>query len=366
MTCGALILLYPLQVSFTDLKLENTHNQGLDLLVVSILIAVVIGTVLIINKVNKKGVKSGNGSKLRILPLFTLHRLVKNIGLNREQRKMLDFAFKTDEVVDPEKSLSTPSLLDQHFKRAYRIIEQSARNSQEIQHKHAVLFSTRNRLENSAFGAVSSTRQIKEETPLIVHYGKDKLELFVITNNPEYFAVESPKNILGSLVKIPKGAKLNIMFFTKNNKGFTFETKVSGYSNLHGHTAIMLAHTNQIKFLSQRRYRRKQAVIACFLYLVYIEGSGKKQRLIVDKRRINGTITDISVGGCSLKTSAPVQAGARFKIEFAHGGNNIAALGQVLRINRAGISTIIHIKFLRVTQKSMNLINAFVYNYTDD
>jgi len=363
MTGGVFVSLYPLQVSFTDFKLENSHNQGYDLIIVLLILAAIIGIVFIVNRVNKK---SGSGSRLKVFPLFALHRMVKNIGLNREQKKMLDFVFKTDEVADPEKSLSTPSLLDHHFKRAYHIIEQSSKNSQEIQHKHAVLFSTRNRLENSSFGTVSSTRQIKEETPLIVHYGRDKLELHIISNNPEYFAVESPKSVLGSLVKIPKGAKLNVMFFTKNNKGFTFETKVTGYSNLHGHTAIMLAHTNQIKFLSQRRYRRKQAVIACFIYLVYIEGSGKKQRLIVDKRRISGTITDISVGGCSLKTSAPVKAGAKFKIEFSQKGNNVAALGQVLRINRAGISTIIHIKFLRVTQKSMNLINAFVYNYTDD
>jgi c-di-GMP-binding flagellar brake protein YcgR len=363
---GNVYTLYPLQVSLTDFKLESSHNTGYELLFVILTFVIIAAVVFIVNKVNKGGVKSKSGSGLKIFPLLVLHRLIKNVGLNHEQKKMLDFAFKTDEVTDPEKSLITPALLDRHFRRAYRAIEQSAKTSQEIQKKHAVLFSTRNKLENSALGAVSSTRQIREETALIVHYGKDKLELNVVSNNPEYLAVESPKNVLGSLVKIPKGAKLSVMFFTKSNKGFVFETRVSGYSNLHGHTAILLAHTTQIKFLSQRRYRRKQAVIACSLNLVYIEGSGKKQRLIVDKRRINGTINDISVGGCSLKISAPVQAGARFKIEFTQGNNNVAALGQVLRINRAGISTIIHIRFLRVTQKSMNLINAFVYSYTDD
>jgi len=363
---GSAYILYPLQVSFTDFKLRESHNTGYELLIVILILAITAGIVFVINKISKRSAKDGSGQKFKIFPRFALRRLVKNIGLNREQKKMLDFVFKTDDVFDPEKSLSTPSLLDHHFKRAYHVIEQSAKNKQEIQHKHAVLFSTRNKLENSAFGIISSTRQIKEETTLIINHGKDKLELSIILNNPEYFAVESPKSVLGSVVKIPKGSKLNVMFFTKNNKGFTFETKVLGYSNMQGHTALLLAHTNQIKFLSQRRYRRKQAVIACFLNLVYTQGSGKKQRLIVDKRRINGTITDISVGGCSLKTSASVKAGAKFKIEFNHDGSSVAALGQVLRINRAGISTIIHIKFLRVTQKSMNLINAFVYNYTDD
>jgi hypothetical protein len=44
----------------------------------------------------------------------------------------------------------------------------------------------------------------------------------------------------------------------------------------------------------------------------------------------------------------------------------VAALGQVLRTNRAGVNTIIHIKFIRITQKSMNLVNAFVYEYSNE
>ena len=86
----------------------------------------------------------------------------------------------------------------------------------------------------------------------------------------------------------------------------------------------------------------------------------------VDKRRISGNIADISVGGCSIKTTAAVQGGVRIKLEFPQGEHNVAALGQVLRTNRVGINNVIHIKFLRVTQKSMNKINAFVYDYSQE
>jgi hypothetical protein len=96
---------------------------------------------------------------------------------------------------------------------------------------------------------------------------------------------------------------------------------------------------------------------------VYVEGTGKKQRLTVDKRRLSGNILDVSVGGCSIKTTASVQGGAKLKIEFIQGDNTVAALGQVLRTNRTGINTILHVKFLRIPRKSMNLINAFVYEY---
>jgi hypothetical protein len=126
---------------------------------------------------------------------------------------------------------------------------------------------------------------------------------------------------------------------------------------------MMLAHSINLKMLSQRRFRRKQTVIACICFFVYVEGSGKRQRLVVDKRRLTGNIMDISVGGCSIKTTAAVNGGARLKIEFKQGDSTIAALGQVLRTNRTGINTIIHIKFLRASLRTMNTINTFVYDY---
>jgi hypothetical protein len=75
---------------------------------------------------------------------------------------------------------------------------------------------------------------------------------------------------------------------------------------------------------------------------------------------------DISIGGCAIKTIAPVSSGARLKIEFVMGDDvQVAALGQVLRTNRTGMNTFLNIRFLKVPRKSMNTINAFVYEYAN-
>jgi len=350
----------PLQVQMKDLWKNSITSR--EIIIFIIFIAIIIIAIILIN-IFKKNVKPGSTGK--IFPGFALRRLTKNTGLNHEQKKMLNFVFKTDEVTDPEKSLATPVTLDRHFKKAYRIIKQSSNNEKEIQQKLSILFSTRNLLENSSIGAISSTYQIKDGTKLSISSGRDKIDVVVISAKDENLAIETPKNILGSQIKIAQGAKLNVLFFTKNNKGFSFETHVTGTSVIRGKPVTLLAHSNQLKCLSQRRYRRRQTAIACFMNLVYIEGTGKKQRLVIDKRRFAGTITDISVGGCSIKIKAPVQVGARFKIEFTEKDVNVAALGQVLRTNRAGMTTVLNIKFLRVTQKSINHINAYVYEYTN-
>jgi hypothetical protein len=99
-------------------------------------------------------------------------------------------------------------------------------------------------------------------------------------------------------------------------------------------------------------------------------GSGRKKvrKMTVDSRRFNGTILDVSMGGCSIRTNASIPPGTRLKIEFDYLDKMIiAALGQVLRINRSGaVSTIMHIKFIKVPRKTMNAINALVYEYDED
>jgi hypothetical protein len=131
---------------------------------------------------------------------------------------------------------------------------------------------------------------------------------------------------------------------------------------------VQLAHSGEIKRLSNRRFRRRQIVISTNYYLVHMEGSGKKNtKMIVDKRRFTGNIMDISIGGCSIKTNTPVSVRQRIKIEFTcKDGNTVATLGEILRTNRTGVNTVMHIKFLKVPRRSLNSINAMVYEYTDD
>jgi len=365
------IFLFPLQVSVTDFNFGSGGSAASPATIIGIIVffVVVIVAVIIFNaaKGNSGGGTAGaGGGGSKLFAGLTFSRLARNLGLDNEQSKMLSFIFKADDVIEPEKSINNPALLDRHFRKAYRLIEQDTGGDNEKQNRLAVLFSTRNILENSMIGGLTSTRQLKEDLILILHYGKEKINVNILNIKAEFLTVDAPKNVLGSQIKIPKGTRLSVLFFTKSNKCFSFETRVVGYATMHGHPVLQLAHSNQLRFLSQRRFRRKQAVIACFMYLVYVEGSGKKQRLVVDKRRLNGNIADISVGGCSIKTTAPVQVGARFKVEFTQGENHVAALGQVLRTNKTGVNTIIHMKFLKVSLKSMNIINAFVYEYAHE
>jgi len=366
-----LFAMFPLQV-VGDFSWPKKSDSSRQLIIFLAVFAAVIAVILIINSIRKSAPggmganRGGGGSGPGLFSGLALRRAVRDMGLNREQIKMLNYVFKIDDVIDPIKSLGSSDLLDQHFRRAYRAIEQNAATEEEVQRRHALLFSTRNTLEHSGGGNLTSTKQLKEEARLSIGSGKDKHDVAVVSTKGDNLAVGCPKNALGSYIKMQKGTRLTVFYFAKNNNGFSFETRIVGYSGAIGHTTMLLTHSNKIKKLSQRRYRRRQIVVACNMFLVYVEGSGRKQRLVVDKRRLTGNLSDISVGGCSIKSKAPVTVGARMKIEFIQGDINVAALGQVLRTNRAGIITIAHVKFLRVSRKSMNTINAFVYEFANE
>lgn len=369
-----LLIFHLLQISAKDLQMKPQTSLKDILVVVGVIAGIIVLLVVFNSKKGQavSGASSGLGGGKSssggggFFAIFAFHRVARNLGLDNDQTRMLDFVFKNDQVSDPERSIKNQELLDRHFRKTFRMLEQTQGNDADLQRKLAILFSTRNVIENSVLDSLTSTRQIKEETKFTVVYNKDKLYVNVLSTKGDFIDVEAPKSVLGSIVKIQKGTRLTIFFFSKNNKGFSFETRVVGYVTQNGHPVMQLAHSNHVRFLSQRRFRRRQAAINCILCLVIIEGTGRKQHLIADKRRFQGSITDVSVGGCSIRVMNPIKAGAMFKVEFQLCDMNLTALGQILRTNRTGVNTIVHMKFLKLSQKSMNAINSFVYEYANE
>ena len=260
MTVSSLSLL-PLQ-ALTNFAIDDVPFSLTDFIIGVSILAVIIGAVVFLN-ISKKGQTSisgkpknqNAGSMPGLLTGLKLNNMARSLGLNHEQRKMLDYIFKLDMVTDPEKSINTPVLLDRHFRRAYRDIESSG-SEKEAQHRLSVLFEVRNVLENSVIGGFTSTQQLREETVFIITFGKDKYQLHLLSAKGDYIIVEAPKNALGSMIKIPKGTKLSVLFFNKSNKGFHFDTRVAGFASRDGQAVMHLAHSNQLHFLSQHKIKR--------------------------------------------------------------------------------------------------------------
>jgi hypothetical protein len=317
------------------------------------------------------GSAKGSPAPVRRFSGFALRRAARSCGLNRDQTKMLEFVFKNDGVSDPERIITNPVLVDKHFKRAYRLIERQTENDEEAQMLTARLFSTRNAIEfaRNAFSGGPPPR-ITGGMTAVLAVGGDSHPVKVLNARGDYITVECPTNALGTPVKISRGAKVVLSFFTRTTKGFAVEGQITGTSSSPTGPALEFVRASRSKNLVQRRFKRQEVGISCYVRPVKIEETGKgrkkKVRMTVDHRRFTGTIQDISIGGCAIKTNAGIAPGSRVKIEFDYGGSvGVAVLGQVLRLNRNGFNTVMHTKFLKVPRKAMNAINVAVFNYAD-
>jgi hypothetical protein len=295
-----------------------------------------------------------------------LRKTIGSSGLNYTQKKMLDFVMKSDNVSDPEYSLRTPELLDRHFKRAYEVILESARSEQEAQEKLAVLYSTRNILEAFTQSSnITSTQEIADRTDAIFIANGKEYPVKVVSSGGKFLVVERPVNAQGSPVPLANDSKVSLSFFSKSSKGFLVESRVAGLLNKPEGAMVQLFHSTLISNSSKRRFRRRRISLPVIFYFVRLEKAGPRNepKLVVDKRKMDGSLMDISIGGCSILTKMSIPLGTRLKIEFARDKTTVAALGQVLRTNRSGVSTTMHIKFLKISRSSLNAINTLVFEY---
>jgi c-di-GMP-binding flagellar brake protein YcgR len=283
---------------------------------------------------------------------------------------MLDFVFRCDGVTDLERSFHSSALLDRHFKKAFRNIERTIKSEEEMTEKLSLLFSIRNIIESTASSVTAtSTRQIPANTAAVLSVGEVNYPIRVISSRGDSLVTETPMNHTGTSLRLPSGSKVNLAFFTQSSKGFSVESRVMGTAETADGPVLQLVHSGKIKKLSNRNFRRRQTVISMSYYFVNTEetGHGKKKqiKLTIDKRQFSGNILDISIGGCSIQTKTYTNLGQKLKIEFTREDRSVVvALGEVLRTGRAGMNTVLHVKFLKVPRKSLNSINAVVYEYT--
>jgi len=315
--------------------------------------------------------KKGSGVTPRKFNAFTLRRIASSYGLDNEQKKLLEYVFRNDSVTDPERVMKTPALLDRHFKHTFRIIEKNSSTDEESQERLAMLFSLRNVIESSSGTGDDSTVRLSENTQALLVCGKDSYPVKVLKTKGQTAVVEYPRNALGTPIRMSKGTKVALSFFTKSRNGFSYDGTVNGAVHTDRGQGLQITHTGKMKPLVKRKFKRRTIDVPCELYFVKVEetGTGKKKtaKLVVDTRRYIGMIKDISIGGCALKSSAPIQIGSRLKINIDYDDNYaINVLGQVIRTNRSSAGTIIHVKFLKVPRRAFNSISTLVFGYNDD
>ncbi len=362
-----------LQVSYL------TESDPTAAIILFVAIAIII-VILTITNIAKNGIGGGSSFSSKSVGAFRLSkgavkRAAAAYGLSHEQTSLLDGVLRNSRISDPVAALEDTATVDRVFKRSYRDIEKSAETENDAEEGKARLFSIRTTLDSAQGSAarIQSTRRLPDgQAATITGPNGDIYPVKIVTAKGERLAADAPKDAIGTTVKFARGTKVVLAFYAKSSQGYRFETKVVGYEDTPRGPVIILAHSEKIASLPNRRFRRKEVRVSCFFSLVRVEqrmvGRKTEKKTIVDERRAMGTIMDISAGGCAIKSAAAIRTGEYLKVDFDDAqGRTLAALGRTVRTNKSGgIGGIMHIQFMKVPRRALNAINAMVYGYDQD
>ena len=348
-------------------------------------LAVIVGIIILVVVASRfsgsgSGRTSGSGrssssssSKSKKFNRRSFIRRGISYGLSKVQANTLANLVVKYKMKSPYLVFSHSSQLDALLRKSISEIESQVASDQVKEAQKITIFRIKQAIErNSNKGkAFISTNTIPAgQTLAITPETGGRFQTKVNTNLRNYLSAAVPENQSGAQVRWKKWTPVKVFFWKKNGQGFTFDSKVTGYSVIRGIPSVLLQHSNKVKQAQQRKFRRKEISRPAYFFPVKIipVGVGKKaqKRAIVESDRgALGTLVDLSAGGCAIKSSKPVPKAGLIKLQFETGeGHSIWCFGKVIGIRKAPpMGGIMHIVFTKVTHKNLNSINSFVYDY---
>ena len=124
---------------------------------------------------------------------------------------------------------------------------------------------------------------------------------------------------------------------------------------------------NDANKVSHRFHLRKSISASCACNVVALRKTSERGKTVkkfqLTDKMFAATVMDVSAGGCAVTCEKGAKPGTQLKVEFKVGRFNVAALGQILRINSGEKGAILHIQFLKVPPKALSILNAYVHGY---
>ena len=300
-------------------------------------------------------------------------RRASSYGLSKVQCNTLANLVVKYKMKNPYLVFTHGNQLDSLLRKSISEIESQVSSDQVKEAQKITIFRIKQTIERNSgkSKSFSSTASIPTgQTIAISPESGGRYQSRVNTNLKNYISATVPENQSGSQVRWKKWTPVKVFFWKRNGQGFTFDSKVTGYSNIRGVPSVLLQHSNRVKQAQQRRYRRKELSRPAYFFPVKVipVGIGKKakKRAIVESDKgALGTLLDVSAGGCAIKSTKPVPKAGLIKLQFETGeGHSIWCFGKVINFRKESpMGGTMHIVFTKVTHKNLNSINSFVYDY---
>lgn len=221
-------------------------------------------------------------------------------------------------------------------------------------------------LINAQSKKLISTRQIPLNTILFYLTAEsEKLPFTLIKQTNDYLAVEVPDFFVSARAKPEVLSRARFVFKTQQGLTHYFIARIMRYQKDSENKSYMLiSHSENLVTQTQRHYKREMFDEKCFFSPAKID-TKKPNGYFISEKKYGGVLSNISGGGCCIKTNLPIRENQHLCVEFPTiTGHNTTIIGIIKRTRRLPDNNFaLHIQFLNISLASQNKILAFVYKY---
>lgn len=187
-------------------------------------------------------------------------------------------------------------------------------------------------------------------------------------NDQDSLVLEVPKNLEGTEFCPKPLDKIVMTYMTKRGTQYVLSSRVIRFQHGAGGVhEMVINHSNAVSMQNRRQWKRINIGNKC-LFSAVEKKTGRRGEVTYSPKenKYEGTLADVSAGGCMIKTQLPIKRDQKLwiKINLPERGE-FEAYGLIVSAQKNNETNefALHISFIEIDEKDRNDIFAFVYNY---
>lgn len=221
-----------------------------------------------------------------------------------------------------------------------------------------------------------STKQLPLESVVFyLTHESEQFPFYVKINNNDFVALEVPKFLVERPnLKPPLLERLRFITKTQNGMTYHFTSRAMRYqNNPDGKIYLIIAHSEDLLNQAHRNSKRESIDADCIFTPARLARNDEKTKkaqkegdevYIVAEKEYKGKVTNISSGGCCIKTNLPIKEKQYLSLRIPSLDIDDHIIGIIRRTRQLLDNTYnLHIQFLHIELESKNRINAYAFKY---
>ncbi len=304
--------------------------------------------------------------KLRPSKKRDVRIVAERYALNAQEKAALLFFCRKYKIPNIVYAMQTPEKLAPFFRTAYDDLK---RQNNEILINR--LFNLRFRLDKlyAASQIIDNTRRLSPGTPIFMNFTDgSRIECRLFENTKDALSLQIPETYFDSELRQKEFTKAVFSFVSKTELSYAFFSRILRYEkSVSGVPCMLIAHSAELMKKVRHNYKRLDTESPCRFSAVRkreIKGSVEYEPFGM---RYDCTLTNISGGGCRLRSRLPIKEGQLISTHFNFDGREESAVGKIVKTRKSpdGKSYVLRIHFLDIPLELQNKILAQVYGYNE-